>query len=193
LRKVPPDYFSALDAYAVWRDTTRPVNERVAGLRAALDTLARVATSAPAIETSSMLARVAHEAGERRRAVQALGELLERSNAAVPTAMAPCWPACERFDRVAPVGDARAWLVAAAAEAFVRWANYSDYFSGPTTLPLLDFLQATPYASVAMERRRQLQAIAAGRQSAILPSRLLAAGGPDHLNVEVWSRDAPQP
>jgi len=55
-------------------------------------------------------------------------------------------------------------ILAAASEAYVTTAGFSGYYTGDSLSGMLAWLQRTPYASPAMERRRQLITLLAGRQ-----------------------------
>ena len=63
---------------------------------------------------------------------------------------------------------------------------YSSRLRGADTLAGLDWLAGTSYARAAMERRRQLIAIRAGRQRGRQSSPLLSKSGPGHLNPRLW-------
>jgi hypothetical protein len=140
-----------------------------------------------------MLVRVAREAGARAVAVRALERLLKALGEWRHDLTEPCWPALERYDASPPKGALGDWLVASAVEAMIVSASFSGYFSGPRSLPLLDWLHASPYASAPMERRRQLQAIFSGRQQSIQGSALLEQAGADHLNPHLWRPGANLP
>jgi FkbM family methyltransferase len=185
----PNSYMApALDAFAVWQADSEPAVQRYAGLLAAVAALEPQAGAAPTITALSMLARAAIDAGRRELAVATLSSIISMAQTGKTPVSEPCWPAAEQFDAVPIAGDVATWLIAAAADAYVRLAAFSGYFSGPATLPLLDWLQGTPYASAAMERRRQLQGLQSGRATGIAPCALLATASPQHLNVEFWTQ-----
>ena len=182
------DMAASLDAFAVWKAESEPGARRYAGLLAAIAALGPQSGGAPTLTGLSMLARAAIDGGRRELAVAALSSIINMAQTGKTPVSEPCWPAAERFDTVPVAGDVATWLIAAAADAYVRLVAFSGYFSGPATLPLLDWLQDTPYASASMERRRQLQALQSGRATGIAPSALLATASPQHLNVEFWTQ-----
>lgn len=47
-------------------------------------------------------------------------------------------------------------MLAHIVDAFERRRVYAGCFTGPATLPLLEWLQRTTYGNAEMERRRQL-------------------------------------
>ena len=186
LSPAPSSYAQALDAYALWRDETASGDIRAAALRSALTKACLAAQESPSSAVLSTAARIADEAGARSVAVELLGALLSRlQHGGAPEH--PCWPACQRYDRAAVMSDTHTWLLAAALEAYVTRVSFSGYFVKALCAPLLDWLQNTPYASPAMERRRQLTALHAGKQQQLGPTPLLQASSVDHLNPELWN------
>ena len=186
LSQAPSSYAQALDAYALWRDETASSDIRAAALRSALAKSCIAAQESQSSAVLSTAARIADEAGARSLAVELLAALLSRlQQGGAPEH--PCWPACPRYDHAAVASDTHTWLLAAAAEAYVMRVSFSGYFSKTLCAPLLDWLQNTPYASPATERRRQLTALHAGKQQQLRPSPLLQASSVDHLNPELWN------
>lgn len=189
LSNAPTSYAQALDAYALWRDETASCEIRASALRTAL---ARACVAAQESQSSAVLssaARIAYDAGARSLAVQLLEELLSRlERGGAPEY--PCWPAYPRYDHVTVTTDTHTWLLAAAAEAYVTRVHFSGYYTQTLCAPLLAWLQDTPYASPAMERRRQLTALQAGQQQHLRPSHLLQEASLDHLNPELWNAAA---
>ncbi len=173
------------DHYAFWRDAGNPPPARFAALLAATTELRRAAGGRPTLVALATLARLLLEAGARTEAVRALAQFLaEAQEGELGTGLV--WPPSASFDAVRPVGSPRQWLIAAAIRAFAEQASFSDYFRPTSMLPLLDWLQGTPYGSAPMERRRQLQAKRANRPAGGTTSGLLAQPGRDHLNVSLW-------
>jgi FkbM family methyltransferase len=182
-----PDYARALDHYALWRDMGAPAATRFAALERALEGLLALVARAASFARLYTLARVAHEAGARGIAVQVLDRIFQFAAVNEVALDEACWPALARYDRADVAGDTGAWLTASAAEAHVRAHGFSGYFTGPTALPLLDWLHASRFASAPMERRLQLQSIFAGRRAHVDAAALLQVEGPDHLNPELWT------
>jgi FkbM family methyltransferase len=185
-----PGYRHALDAYAVWRDVDRPLSERCGGLLAAADSLRRLTADTRNMAVLSTATRVAHEAGSRQLAVDCLKRMLDLMKHGRPQLREPFWPACARFDAIRPNVDRDAWFLAAAFEAYEERRAFSSQFAAPDTLAALDWLASTPYASPAMERRRQLMAIRTGRQRERQASPLLGTAAAGHLNPQLWGARA---
>lgn len=184
--KVNPRYQRALDAYAIWRDSARPLAERCGALLAAADILRRLAADTRSVAVVSTAARVAHEAGMRTLALDCVNRLLNLMKGRPPKLDAPFWPAAARYDAMRPVADRGIWFLAATLEAYEEQRAFSAQFAAPDTLAGLDWLAGTRYASPAMERRRQLMAIRAGRQRERQPTPLLVKESAGHLNPQLW-------
>jgi hypothetical protein len=153
-------YQSALDLYAFWRDESRTPAERYGALRASVVQLEACCGERPA--RLATFARAAIEAAQPRLAGPALATLLNILQARGTFVIdEPFWPPAARFDRIA--SDDPSWFGAAVVEAFEQINAYSGYFIPPTTLPLLDWLQSTRFATPEMERRRWLKGQKAGR------------------------------
>jgi FkbM family methyltransferase len=183
-----PLYARSLDHYALWRDGTRAPKERYAALLSALRDLIELVGRAPSVSRLLTLARVAREAGARAVAVQALQRIVESlGRGARHELNEACWPALERYDALAPISGVGDLLSASAAEAHVVCASFSGYFTGPTALGLLDWLHRSGYASAPMDRRRELQALFAGRQRAVEGSPRLLQAAEDNLNPHLWA------
>jgi FkbM family methyltransferase len=181
-----PEYRDVLAAYGVWRRPETPVPERCAALGYAYRKLYSLCERATNFARLSTLARVAWEAGERRTCVEAL-RLLFKKIERIPIELSePFWPACSRFDAIAPNGQTGSWFITSVVERNEVADSLSSYFSGMS--PRLDWLCQQPFASIEMERRRAL--IAARAQGTVgVPERLRVAA-PDHLNAEVWRSGA---
>jgi FkbM family methyltransferase len=181
-----PRYARALDAYAVWRDSNRPLAERCGALLAAADILRALTTETRNLAVLSTCARVAHEAAKRVLALDCIGRMLDIMNQRHPRLREPFWPPCERYDAMRPGADRVNWFAAATFEAHEERRAHSSQFAPPDTLARLEWLASSPYASPAMERRRQLTAIRAGRQRQRQPSPLLIKASAGHLNPQLW-------
>jgi FkbM family methyltransferase len=185
-----PALMQALDAYALWRQDGLSAARRYGALLWALERLEAEVKLGPSVAVLSLLARVALDGGGRSRAVQVLGVILNEAAQNGLKIADPTWPAARHYDGVAMASDPGTWLLAASAEAMVSSSTFSGYFSGPTMLPLLDWLQNSPYASARMERRRQLQQLQAKRTVSIQSSAWLSSAAPGHCNAEFWQRAA---
>lgn len=178
-----PAYRNALAAYAHWRDRGVPLAERYAALRFAYRGLVGLCQRAPNFPRLSTLARVAWEAGERGAAVAALNMFIEETHRRPRVIAEPFWPACPRYDALAPEARVGDWFIASACEQLERLSSFSSMFFGCT--PGLEWLCGTPFASSEMERRRVLWAMRSGQ--AVEISDRLRRPAPDHLNASVWA------
>jgi FkbM family methyltransferase len=185
---LPHDTFAPAwaDHYAYWRDLNNPLAARYGALLAAIVELHALPDDPPTLAGLGTRARLLLEAGCRQDAVQALSQLLRLTDAAAELGTGLLWPPSVRFDSTRPIGAPRQWLIAAAIHAYAAESNFSDYFKAATYLPMLDWLQDTPYGTAPMERRRQLQAMLANRPSRGGSSALLAVTSPEHLNAGLW-------
>jgi len=181
-----PRYRRALDAYAVWRAVDRMLAERCGALRAAADILQALGAETRNLAILSTAARVAHEAGRRKLSLDLLNRMLGLLRERPPKLSEPFWPPAERYDGMRPGADRDIWFLAATLEAYEERRAFSSQFAAPDTLGGLDWLASTPYATPAMERRRQLIAINAGRQRQRQPSPLLSKVSDGHLNPHLW-------
>ena len=179
-------YQRALDAYAVWRDPARQLGERCGALSTAAQILRRLTAETRNLAILSTGARVAHEAGMRLQATDLLNRMLGLMRQRPPQLKEPFWPAAARYDAMRPGADRDIWFLAATLEAYEERRAFSSQFGAPDTLAGLDWLAGTPYASPAMERRRQLLAISTGRQRERQPSPLLSKASAEHLNPQLW-------
>lgn len=179
-------YRNALDAYAVWRDPARPLAERWGALAAAADVLRNLTADTQDLAVLSTCARVVHEAGMRVLSLDRLNRMLGLMKGRPPTLRAPFWPAAVRYDAMRPGPGRDIWFLAATLEAYEERRAFSSQFAAPDTLAGLDWLTSSPYASPAMERRRQLIAINAGRQRERQFSPLLSKASGGHLNPDLW-------
>jgi FkbM family methyltransferase len=179
-------YERVLDAYALWRDAERPLAERCGALIACAAMLRPLVADGSNLARLSTWARVAHEVGMRSLAAECLSRMLDMMKYGRPRLDEPFWPAAARYDGISPGADREIWFLAATIEAYERERAFSSCFAGPGMLAALDWLSASPYASPPMERRRQLMAMRAGRQSGRQSSPLLIEASAEHLNPHLW-------
>ncbi len=183
-------YERALDAYAMWRDPRVSPGQRYAALCQALAEArdaARDDTSG--IERLSSLARIAAEAGQRALAVDTLTRLRVVIEGGDQPPVEPFFPALARYDAIDPGAAARQWFLAASFEALELMQTYSSAYESaqPKNRQIRQWLLTTPFASPAIERRRQLQLIRDGRQAALMAAPILALETPDNLNPGLWA------
>src|SRR5262249_20926065 len=155
-------------------------------LLAAAEILRSLAADNRNVAVLSTAARVAHEAGKRMPALDCVNRMLDQMKGRPPKLEEPFWPAAARYDAMRPGADRGIWFLAATLEAYEERRAFSSQFAAPDTLAGLDWLASTRYASPAMERRRQLIAIRAGRQCQRQPMPLLVKQSAGHLNPQLW-------
>jgi hypothetical protein len=183
-------YERALDAYAVWCDANRPLAERCGAPLAGAKMLRTLVANTSNLARLSTCARVAHEAGMRLLGTECLGRMLNIMKDGRPQLYEPFWPAATRYDTINPGTDPGIWFLAATLEAYEQRRAFSSLYAATNTLASLDWLSSTSYASPALERRRQLMAIRAGRQRQRQASPLLSKESAEHLNPQLWEGGA---
>lgn len=175
----------ALDLYAFWRDATRPPGERYAALTEALGLLESVVAAKPTTAHTSMLARLAFEAGRRKRALDLIEPMMADERGKLPES--PFWPVVPRYDTLRPGADQGTWFAASLIEGFERLRAHSGYFAPQLPVDRLAWLSQTSFACPEMERRRILLANRFGVQKATIPAPLVTKATPDNLNSELWA------
>ena len=145
----------------------------------------------PSLSRLSSLARFSLEIGENETAVNSLNRLLEMTIQGGEPPSEPFFPSAFRYDNVDPSGMNRAWFLASAIEAAEEASAASGYFKPATSemMKLLEWLPTTPFASAAMERRRQLYQIQKGVQIGLESRPILRSYSPDNLNPKLWGDD----
>jgi hypothetical protein len=181
---IDADYRDALIAYEVWRSAEIALSQRWAALEDALAKMCSLCERAANFARLSTLARVAWDAGRRSICSRALSDFIGAMESRQIQILEPFWPACPRYDAIAPGAQPGLWFAASAIEQFERVRAYSTYFADDASL--LDWLCQQPFASIEMERRRALME-ARNKGTFEVPPRLLAAAL-DHINAEVWRK-----
>jgi hypothetical protein len=176
------EYWEALSAYEIWRRPDIALPQRCAALDYAFQRMCALCERAANFPRLSTLARVAWEAGMRAVCARALRDFITELERRTVALSEPFWPACPRFDALAPGEQPGIWFVASAIEQYERARAYSSYFENDSSG--LDWLCQQPFTSIEMERRRVLVAARAGRSVEV--SERLRTKAPDHLNAEVW-------
>jgi hypothetical protein len=179
---IDADYRDGLAGYATWRSPELPLSERCAALDFACNTLLSVCQRNPNLARLSTLARAMWEAGQRGNSVTALkifADLIQRGELGFSE---PFWPACPRFDGLAPGKKLAEWLMVSAFEQLERTLAYSSLYGSSAIDP--DWLCAQPFVSAEIERRRVLKLARAGQRVEV-PARLCAMAD-DHINAETW-------
>lgn len=168
----------ALDAYAAWRDETRPIAERYAALRASHAMLTATA-GAPSVARTLSLARVASDLGLRMEATNTMRASLQMLDGGAKP-QEPFLPPTLRHEGLGE--SQKVWLYSGCIEAFELGSKHSSFY-GPV-LSQLDWLSRNKLNSSALERRRALSGLIRGQ--AISLRRALDVAAPDHLNAEAW-------
>lgn len=138
------------------------------------------------INTLAWIARFARACALNHLAAQALGIMITRLQSA-GAEKHRSWVSTEPAASTADIQEGgHSARLAHAIEAFERCRGFAGCFVKPSTLPLLDWLQRTPFGSVEMERRRQLMALRAGRIRRFEPSPWFDRSE-NHLNPAMWS------
>jgi FkbM family methyltransferase len=177
-----PDYARALAAYAVWRTGDLSAITRSVALSVSYQALSALCQRAPTNARLATYARIAWEMGSRQQCLAALQSLSDNLKRVPFHRSEPFWPACARYDTVAPGAEVERWFIAALTEQFERARTHSTLFEKNPSL--INWLCNQPSVSTEMERRRILIAAHSGEQPAIPPR--LCQPAPDHLNAEIW-------
>ncbi len=150
----------AIAAWTASRSLALPLAERLGALRRGARWLRDLCSTAASVGRLASLARVALDLGERERAVEALGQLLNQLPAEEASSLEePCLAPHPAYDTGDPRGRTREWLESAALEALECFGSFSSFFTGPSALPRLRRLSALGLATPAMaERLRMVQA-----------------------------------
>jgi FkbM family methyltransferase len=181
-RALDADYRDGLAGYATWRSPEIGLTERYAALAFAFGKLLHICERAATLPRLSTLARVAWEAGERVVCMNALATFVELVKGGENRVPEPFWPACPRFDSLAPGAEWATWFVVAAFEQCERaWSHSSLFHSSGIDL---DWLGSQPFVSAEIDRRKVLQRARAGDRVAV-PARLRVTAA-DHINAEIW-------
>jgi FkbM family methyltransferase len=181
-RALDAGYRDGLAGYATWRSPEIGLTERCAALELAFGKLLHICERAATLPRLSTLARVAWEAGERVVCMNALATFVELVKGGERRVAEPFWPACPRFDNLAPGVDWATWFMVSAFEQCERaWSHSSIFHSSGIDL---DWLGSQPFVSAEIDRRKVLQRARAGVRVEV-PARLCVKAA-DHINAEIW-------
>jgi hypothetical protein len=88
--------------------------------------------------------------------VATLGALVQTLSGASSVRLdEPMLAPCARFD-ILPRSNDRDWLLAAALEQYELLRGYSSFFTGPSSLPLIDGISKLGYGAPHLTRRRDV-------------------------------------
>jgi FkbM family methyltransferase len=151
------DIQQAMSLYARSRDTALSMAERYRALEASFMQFTRICRQDPSHLRLASLARVAHDFGERRVAVNALAQLVEsiRLNGGVDS-NEPFLAPLERFDSIEPREPLHTWILGAVLEQLEKRERLSSFYAGPTARDRLEAIHALGFGSAEMERRLDL-------------------------------------
>jgi len=148
------DLERVVSLHAAAHDARRAPRDRVAVLDTARAWAEAACAAAPTPGRRSTLARLQWESGLRQAAVATLGTLVQTLSKASSVRLdEPMLAPCERFD-VLPRSSDRDWLLAAALEQYELLRGYSSFFTGPSSLPLLEGIDKLGYGAPHLTRRR---------------------------------------
>jgi len=140
----------------------------------------------------ALLARLFLALGQRESAVAVLGGLLETARQgeihSVPEEALPADPTAVHL----PDGHGREEaLTASIIIGHERARAMSSLFGGPGSLPALDWLVTTRFATPEMRRRRVLMRLRTGLASHPGDDPVLSEPCPGHLNAHLWRPHSP--
>jgi FkbM family methyltransferase len=180
-------YLQALALFAQSRDLQCDAAVRLTLLRQAADLAAAASqeqNTQPRLLTS---ARLAWELGRRAFAVQLLesaGKRVQAQDASVYRE--PFLAPSLRYEQRATGAPADEWVHCAVVEQWERLRHFSSFYTGTSSLPLLEAIARVSYRSAEMERRRQLVRMRAGMQAGFEPNPLVRQHSDEHLNPALW-------
>jgi FkbM family methyltransferase len=181
LVSVDVDYRKSLAAFAIC-NSDASAQTRCSALAYAFHSITELCERAPSAARLSTLARVAWHWGRRSHCVKATSTLFHKIEQAPPQLTEPFWPACPRFDKIAPAEHGKMWFMVSAAEQWERAAKRAGCFD--TTATVLKWLWGRPFVSADIDRRIVLMVLRAGG-TPMIPRRLMIES-PDNLNADIW-------
>jgi FkbM family methyltransferase len=185
-------YLQALALFAQSRDPQFNGAVRLALLRRAADLTAAALQEQNTLPRLLTSARLAWELGRRAFAVQVLesvGKRIRAEDASVYDE--PFLAPSVRYEQLATGAPADEWIHCAVVEQWERLRHFSSFYTGSSSLPLLEAIAKLPYRSAEMERRRQLIRMHAGMQAGLEPNPLVCQQSDEHLNPALWCSAAP--
>jgi FkbM family methyltransferase len=181
-------YLQALALFAQSRDSQCNAAMRLSLLRQASDLAAAASQEQNTLPRVLTSARLAWELGRRAFAVQLLesaGKRVHAEDASVY--LEPFLAPSVRYEQLATGAPADEWVHCAVVEQWERLRSFSSFYTGTSSLPLLEAIAGAAYRSAEMERRRQLIRMRAGMQARFEPHALVSQRSDEHLNPALWS------
>lgn len=133
-----------------------------------------------------LLARIAAELGVRVAAVEALKQAAKLALQGPFDVAEPFVLPAADLEQTDPQGRPHDLVLAAVLQQLERLRAHSSQFVGAESLPLLDRILATGFATPQSHRRRQLLRWKAGLQTGPEPEAVLAATTPQNKNAAFW-------
>jgi FkbM family methyltransferase len=180
-------YLQALALFAQSRDLQYNGAVRLSLLRRAADLVAAASQEQNTLPRLLTSARLAWELGRRAFAVQLLenaGRRVLAEDASVYDE--PFLAPSVRYEHLSTGAPADEWVHCAVVEQWERLRHFSSFYTGPSSLSLLEAIARLQYRSAEMERRRQLIRIRAGMQSGREATPLVSRQSEEHLNPALW-------
>ena len=180
-------YLKALALFAQSRDLQCDAAVRLALLRQAADLAAAAVQEQNTLPRLLTSARLAWELGRRTFAVQLLesaGKRVQAEDASVYHE--PFLAPSVRYEQLATGAPADEWVHCAVVEQWERLRHFSSFYTGTSSLSLLEAIAGVSYRSAEMERRRQLVRMRAGMQTGLEASPLVSQQSDEHLNPALW-------
>lgn len=146
----------ALFLYAISRASSLSSTERYDTLEASFNLLETACKNLPSNLRLASLARVARDYGARNVAAEALNQLTSILQHNPADLSEPFLAPGERFDSIPPGEDFGNWLLASILEEFERLRSYSSFFTGASSLQLLQVIRTLGFGSAEMDRRLRL-------------------------------------
>ena len=181
LVSVDTEYQKCLAAFAIC-NSDASAQMRCSALAYAFHSITELCERAPSAARLSTLARVAWHWGRRSNCVKATSTLFHMTEKSPLQLTEPFWPACPRFDHIAPEEHGKMWFMVSAAEQWERAAVFAGRFSANFTV--LKWLWGRPFVGADIDRRIVLTELRAGLTPTI-PKRLMIES-PDNLNAHIW-------
>jgi len=180
-------YLQALALYAQSRDPQCNGALRLSLLRRAADLVAAASQEQNTLPRLLTSARLAWELGRRAFAVQLLESAGKRVRAEDGSVYhEPFLAPSVRYERLATGAPADEWVHCAIVEQWEGLRHFSSFYTGTSSLALLESIAALPYRSAEMERRRQLIRMRAGMQSGREANPLVCQQSDENLNPALW-------
>lgn len=155
---ISKDYLEILANYILAHSESTSATEKVGYLMAALTSLRNMLQSGEQrIERLATFARIAFDAGERSLGVNILSDLINRHGKNLDFEITePVLPVSPKYDSIHPNNNIKEWIFSSILEQYSIKHAYSSYFTGRTSLPLLEMLSNLGFMDEEMKRRKEM-------------------------------------